>query len=79
MVTAVRTRIIGYGWGALGILFLLTAIPGARVWAQSAGTVTDSNIVERITLAKTPADHEAIATYYKGEAASAAAEVTRHP
>ena len=78
MTTARRTWGIRYGLGLLGIAFLLTANPGARVWAQSAGTVTDDNIVARITQAKTPADHEAIARYYKGEAAGAAAKVTEH-
>lgn len=78
MTTAYRARSIGGGFGVLGILVLLTANPGARVWAQSAGTVTDGNVVERITKAKTPADHEAIAAYYKGEAAAAATKVKEH-
>ena len=53
--------------------------PGSELlWAQSAGPVTDDNIVERISQAKTPAEHEAIAAYYNAEAATAAAKVKEH-
>lgn len=67
-----------YGLGVLGFVVLLTASPGWRAWAQAAGPVTDDNIVERIAQAKTPAEHEAIAAYYKAQATVAAAKVKEH-
>lgn len=54
----------------------LTLGLGGQVWAADA--VTDQNVAERIATAQTPADHQAIATYYKGLAADAAAKVKAH-
>jgi hypothetical protein len=51
-------------------LFLLAAaiVPTIRAVAQQTA-VTDDNLNQMITSAKTPADHEAIAVYYDTEAA----------
>ncbi len=65
-------------FGALSVFVLLTASPVWRAWAQAAGPVTDENVVERIAQAKTPAEHEAIAAYYKAQAAVAASKVKEH-
>jgi hypothetical protein len=67
--------VIRYGLGILGVAVLLAV--SQAVWAQ-AGPVTDDNIVERITTMKTPADHQAIATYYQTKVAAEAADVKRH-
>lgn len=52
------------------LLLVLAAatLPATRAIAQQAD-VTDDNLDQAITNAKTPADHEAIAVYYDKEAA----------
>lgn len=55
---------------------LLTAFAASRVMAVDP--VTDATVEARVAAAKTPADHEAIATYYRAEAAAAEAAVKRH-
>jgi len=56
---------------AAGVIFLAAAtLPTIRAGAQPA-VVTDDNLDQMIASAKAPADHEAIAAYYDGEAAEA--------
>lgn len=43
-----------------------------------ADDVTDQNVAERIAAAKTPQEHEAIATFFKGQAAAAGEKVKEH-
>ncbi len=53
----------------MGLVLLAVAVlPTIRAGAQPA-VVTDDNLNQMIANAKTPADHEAIAAYYDGEAA----------
>jgi len=66
---------IRYGLAIFGVAISLAVRHAA--WAE-AGSVTDDNVVERITTMKTPTDHEAIAEYYRTKAAAAAADTTRH-
>jgi len=40
--------------------------------------VTEQNVAAKIAAATTPADHEAIAAFYRSEAAAAAAKVKTH-
>ena len=56
------------GWLAAALVVLAVALLPGRVAAQQA-TVTSENLNQMIAKAKTPADHEAIAAYYDGEAA----------
>jgi hypothetical protein len=51
------------------MFFMLAAatLPTTRAMAQAV-VVTDDNLDQAITSAKTPADHEAIAAYYEQEA-----------
>lgn len=58
-------------------LLLIVGSPW-RIQAGEAAPVTDDNVAERIAQAKTSADHEAIAEYYKAQAAVAAAKVKEH-
>jgi len=61
-----------------GLLVLATAtLPTIRAGAQSAA-VTDDNLDQSISNAKTPADHEAIAAYYDQEAADADKKAALH-
>ena len=50
------------------VLLAATMLPVTRAVAQQQ-TVTDDNLDQMISNAKTPADHEAIAQYYDREAA----------
>jgi len=51
-------------------LVLLAATTVPTMWAGTQDTaVTDQNLGHMISIAKTPADHEAIAAYYDREAA----------
>lgn len=58
------------------VLLLLTAFTASQ--AVAADPVTDDTIVERIATAKTAAEHEAIAAYYRAQAAASSADVKRH-
>ncbi len=63
----------------LGLFLLAAAAPTARAVAQQE-TVTADNLDQMIAKMKTPADHEAIASYFDQEAADARkkAELHRH-
>ena len=63
---------------AAGIIMLAAAtLPTIRAGAEQA-VVTDGNLEQMITSAKTPADHEAIAAYYEQEAADAKKKADLH-
>src|SRR5262245_17644612 len=67
---------------ALGLTFLLATIlmpslDGIQA-AAVADPVTAKNLKQKITTAKTTANHKAIAGYYQSEAAKAKAKVTEH-
>jgi spermidine/putrescine-binding protein len=56
---------------AAGLVVLLaTSLPTIKASAQQA-VVTDANLDQMITSAKTPADHDAIAAFYEQQAAEA--------
>ena len=61
------------------VLLLLAAagLPTMRAGAQQA-VVTDDNLDQMITSAKTPADHEAIAAFYEQQAADAKKKAELH-
>ena len=73
-----KTTTKRYARVAVLATFLLLIAGGAWAQAGAAGPVTDANVVERIAQAKTPAEHQAIALYYKAQAADAAAKVKEH-
>jgi hypothetical protein len=58
-------------------LLAATTLPVMRAVAQQE-TVTDDNLDQAIASAKTPADHEAMATYYDKEAADNEAKAKLH-
>ena len=43
-----------------------------------ADDVTEQNVAEKVATAKTPQDHEAIAAYFKAQAAAAGEKVKEH-
>lgn len=57
------------------LLTLLLAVPAGVAFAE---TVTDANVAELTATAKTAADHEAIAAYYREEAKQASANAESH-
>lgn len=59
---------------AAALALAITAASSSPVLAQ----VTEQNVAAKIAAAKTPADHEAIAAFYKSEASAAAAKVKTH-
>ncbi len=63
---------------ASSILLAATALPVMQAAAQQQTVVTDDNLDQAIASAKTPADHEAIATYYDKEAAENEAKAKLH-
>ena len=60
-----------------GLILLAAALPTIRAGAQPA-VVTDDNLNQMITDAKTPADHNAIAAYFEQEAADAMKKAALH-
>ena len=62
---------------AVGLILFAATVPATRAFAQST-TVTDDNLDQKITAAKAPADHEAIAAYYEQEAAAAKEKADLH-
>jgi hypothetical protein len=59
------------------VLIAVTIVSAPRAGAQSQ-VVTDQNLKQMITNAKTPADHEAIAAYYDKEAQANEAKAHLH-
>lgn len=63
---------------AAGLILLAGAVlPTIRAGAQQA-VVTDDNLDQMITSAKTPADHEAIAAFFEQEATDAKQKADLH-
>ena len=63
---------------AAGLVLLAAAsLPIMRAGAQQA-VVTDDNLDEMITSAKTPADHDAVAAFYQQQAADAKKKADLH-
>ena len=58
-------------------IFAAASLPSIRVAAQQA-VVTDDNLDQMITSAKTPAEHEAIAAFYEQEATDAKKKAALH-
>ncbi len=64
---------------AAGLVFLAAAsLPVNMAGAQQAAVVTDDNLDQMITNAKTSADHDAIGTYYEQEAVDAMKKADLH-
>ena len=63
-----------------GLVFVAALITGVVALGNTAraDTVTDDNAMAMMESAKTPADFEALATYYKGKASQAKAAAQRH-
>ena len=62
---------------------LITVLAAALVMgvagsAIGADQITDDNVEAALAAAKTPADHEALATYFTAKSKEAAAQVARH-
>lgn len=68
---------LGMVFLAAGLVLFAATVPVLRAGAQQA-VVTDDNLDEMITKAKTPADHEAIATYFAQEATDAKKKADLH-
>ena len=62
---------------AVLVLLAAASLPIMRAGAQQA-VVTDDNVDQMIASAKTPADHEAIATFYEQQAADAKKKADLH-
>jgi hypothetical protein len=62
---------------AVLMLFAAASLPNIRADAQQA-VVTDDNLDQMITSAKTPAEHEAIAAFYEQQATDAKKKAELH-
>lgn len=51
---------------------------GATLPGLAAAQVTDDNVVQLLQSAKTPADHQALADYFKAKATTAADNASKH-
>jgi hypothetical protein len=61
---------------SLGLLLLLGSAARGRAAAGTA--ITNENVAQHIAAAKTAADHQALAAYYRSQASAAADEVKSH-
>jgi hypothetical protein len=66
-----RTRICA-------IAFATALVSGGVVAPVRADSITDDNVVEAVSAAKTPADHQALAAYFTAKAEAAGAQGERH-
>ena len=66
------------GITTLAVLTALTIGMTAPTQAVAADTITDANVADAIAAAKTPQDHEAIATYFRAQAAAQGEKVKLH-
>jgi len=73
-----RTATISLGSLAAVALCVTLMGPAATPRCAVAGTITDANVGQMMAVAKTPADHEALVAYFKGQAAIAAQKVKEH-
>lgn len=74
-----RTRHNGiFGIITLAILATFTTGLIGATQALAADTVTDANVAEAIAAAKTPQDHEALAAYFRAQAAAQGEKVKLH-
>jgi hypothetical protein len=62
---------------AVLVLFAAASLPNIRAGAQQV-VVTDDNLDQMITNAKTPAEHEAIAAFYEQQATDAKRKAELH-
>jgi hypothetical protein len=60
----------------VAVLLAVFLLFGSAV--QAAGPVTEDNIGDRITAAKSANDHQAIATFFRAKAAASGEEAKRH-
>jgi hypothetical protein len=76
-VCAFRTQgAVGVKWLVAGALVaLVTAAPAASF---ASGAVTDKNVVQQLASAKTAADYNALAAYFRKKAAEAGAKAKQH-
>lgn len=60
------------------LVFLLAIQTTNHTPAGAADTITDANVTDAIAAAKTPQDHQAIAAYFRAQAAAAGEKVKLH-
>ena len=60
------------------VLFAAGTLPTIRAGAQQAVVATDDNLDQMIASAKTPAEHEAIASFYEQQATDAKKKAELH-
>ena len=73
-----RRRVLVRSGILAGISLLLLATSPWPIQAAQAGPVTGDNVAQRVATAKTAEDHEALAAYYRAQAADKAGQVKRH-
>jgi hypothetical protein len=74
MISIRRTR----NWTTAAFAAFAVLALGTVATRATAQEVTEQNVAERIATMKTPQDHEAIAAYFKKQAAAAAEQVKEH-
>ena len=72
-----RTKTISTG-ALLMIALCATLLGSAVVPGVAVAQVTEANVGQMMASAKTPADHQALADYFKAQAANAAQKVKEH-
>ena len=77
-MTADRTMLRLQPTRLLIAAFAVALTCGGLVPAVLADAITDDNVAEMVEMAKTPADHEALATYFNAKSEAALAAVKRH-
>jgi hypothetical protein len=70
-------RRVSISLAAVVLLFAAANLPSIRAGAEQAA-VTDDNLDQMIASAKTPAEHEAIASFYEQEATDAKKKAALH-
>ncbi len=75
-----RNRTATVSLGSLAAIALFVTLIGSAAMPRCAvaETITGANVGQMMAAAKTPADHEAMVVYFKGQAAIAAQKVKEH-
>lgn len=60
------------------VAFAAALVMGRTAAPAYADPITDDNVVEAVSAAKTPADHQALAAYFSAKAATATAQAGTH-
>lgn len=78
MTSTAGSKLARHGKHVLVAALAAALVVGWAATAARAETITDANVAAAVAAAKTPADHQALATFFTSKAEAAQASVEMH-